>query len=452
LAAVAAAEARPRASALYEVQEISSSDEESEEEEQKGPASDEVVENNTWSNVYTAQQPSPFRAHHRAAAVPIDCTTPLDFFRLFCPQSFITLVSECTNAYAEQQHEADKENELPQAAAAKPSAAWVPTDEEEVAALFGCLLYMGIVCMDATRDYWSCDTRQSFVADTFTRDRFVQLLRYMRFNEEVQVEAAERDPLHQLRRLTDHLHDASKKYFHPGKYQSLDEAMVAFKGRSRMRQHIAKKKSPTGFKVWMLVDCVTNFVVAFDVYTGAKQQRREENMSANVVLKLVSAGLSQKHHVVVMDGFFTSVHLLQKLLEVDQYAMGTTRHNRKQFPKRTLLKEADKQERGEWKWRQHRETPAITVVSWMDKKTVNLISSCTDPTAAASIPRRTGRAEYDVACPAVVPLYTKYLRGVDVFSQRQSYSKIGRRSRKFFYCLMWFLLDVAIHNAYTHDD
>jgi hypothetical protein len=51
--------------------------------------------------------------------------------------------------------------------------------------------------------------------------------------------------------------------------------MVAFKGRSRMRQHIAKKKSPTGFKVWMLVDCATNFVVAFDVYTGAKVLRKQ---------------------------------------------------------------------------------------------------------------------------------------------------------------------------------
>jgi hypothetical protein len=448
LAAAAAAESHPRRSALYEVQEISSSDEESEEEEQKGPASDEVVENNTWSNVYTAQQQSPFRARHRAAPIPIDCTTPLHFFRLFCPPSFLTLVSECTNVYAEQQREADKENEAPQAAASKPAAAWRPTDEEEVAAMFGCLVYMGIVCMDATRDYWSGDTRQSFVANTFARDRFEQLLRYMRFNEEAHVEPAERDPLHQLRRLAGHLHDASTQYFHPGKYQSLDEAMIAFKGRSKMRQHIAKKKSPTGFKVWMLVDCATNFVVAFDVYTGAKQQRREENMSANVVLNLVRVGLSQKHHVVVMDGFFTSVHLLQKLLEMDQYALGTTRHNRKHFPKRTLLREADKQARGEWKWRQHRETPAITVVSWMDKKPVNLISSCTDPTSAASIPRRAGRDEYDVACPVVVPLYTKYLRGVDVFSQRQSYSKIGRRSRKFFYCLMWFLLDVAIHNAY----
>jgi hypothetical protein len=40
------------------------------------------------------------------------------------------------------------------------------------------------------------------------------------------------------------------------------------------------------------------------------------------------------------------------------------------------------------------------------------------------------------------------MRGVDVLAQRQSYCKIGRRSRKWFYSLVWFLLDIAIHNAY----
>ena len=38
------------------------------------------------------------------------------------------------------------------------------------------------------------------------------------------------------------------------------------------------------------------------------------------------------------------------------------------------------------------------------------------------------------------------MRGVGVFAQRQSYTKIGRRKR--FYSLVWFLLDVAIHNAF----
>ena len=40
------------------------------------------------------------------------------------------------------------------------------------------------------------------------------------------------------------------------------------------------------------------------------------------------------------------------------------------------------------------------------------------------------------------------MRGADVFAQRQSYNKIGRRSRKWFYSLLWFMVDIAIHNAY----
>jgi hypothetical protein len=40
------------------------------------------------------------------------------------------------------------------------------------------------------------------------------------------------------------------------------------------------------------------------------------------------------------------------------------------------------------------------------------------------------------------------MRGVDVFAQRQSYNKIGRRSRKWFYSLLWYLVDIAIHNAF----
>jgi hypothetical protein len=149
-----------------------------------------------------------------------------------------------------------------------------------------------------------------------------------------------------------------------------------------------------------------------------------------------------------MDGYFTSAHLMKELLAVKQYAVGTTRHRRKEFPKKTMLKDTEKIERGEWKWRQYKEQDEICVVSWMDKKLVNLISTCCNPTEEGTIRRRKGRDTFTVKCPSVVPLYTKYLRGVDVFSQRQSYSRIGRKSRKFFYSLIWFLVDVAIHNAF----
>jgi len=63
--------------------------------------------------------------------------------------------------------------------------------------------------------------------------------------------------------------------------------VVGFKGRSVMVQFIAKESSPTGFKVWMLVDCATNYVVAFDMFTGRKGRVKESNASAAVVMKLI---------------------------------------------------------------------------------------------------------------------------------------------------------------------
>jgi hypothetical protein len=90
----------------------------------------------------------------------------------------------------------------------------------------------------------------------------------------------------------------------------------------------------------------------------------------------------------------------------------------------------------------------------MDKKPVHLLSTCSDPRQQTTVRRWTGEEHASVSCPEVLPLYVKAMRGVrlDVFtdSQRlaQAYSKLGRRSRKWFFSLVWFIVDIAIHNAY----
>ena len=441
--------------------DASFSDDESSADDDSSSSEDEEVEEKQvslleqekrlWSEQWNEVHFRGFRAASPRVPVALDCNTPLDFFHLILPRSFLASIVQWTNTYTAAREEEEKENQQPQASAAAASSAeessWQETTMEELLALLGCLVYMGIVCMDDTKDYWDKLGRQAFVADTFPRRRFLELSRMLRFSKEAETEEEKKDPLHFLRPLIAEITTNSLLYFTGGKWVSIDEAMVAFKGRSKMRQHIAKKRSPTGFKVWMLIDCDTNYVLFFDIYPG-KGMEKEEHASANVVLNLVSKGLKGKWHRIAMDGFFTSYYLLTKLLEKEQYAVGTTRHNRKQFPKRTLLPEAQGIERGEWKFRQSTETPEIAVVSWMDKKPVNLISSCCNPLKETHIPRHKGRETFDVKCPEVVPLYTKYLRGVDVFSQRQSYNKIGRKARKFFYSLAWFLIDIAIHNAY----
>ena len=84
----------------------------------------------------------------------------------------------------------------------------------------------------------------------------------------------------------------------------------------------------------------------------------------------------------------------------------------------------------------------------MDKKPVNLLSTFNDAKEEKVVQRRTGKELIEVKCPTVLPTYLRTMRAVDVFSQRLSYSKIGRRSKKWFYSLMWFMMDTGIHNAF----
>ena len=66
-----------------------------------------------------------------------------------------------------------------------------------------------------------------------------------------------------------HLSDQFRTVCNPHREASIDEAMVAFKGRSSMKQYMSKKPIKRGFKVWVRADAVTGYV---SVYTAGEQE------------------------------------------------------------------------------------------------------------------------------------------------------------------------------------
>jgi hypothetical protein len=110
-----------------------------------------------------------------AAAALAACESPLDYFYLIIPPSFITHMVEQTNLYAEQRAEQAKENRsrLRSRAGQRRSAhnAWQAVTEAEMLAFLGCLCYMSDVTIANVRDYWERTYYQPFVADRFPRDR-----------------------------------------------------------------------------------------------------------------------------------------------------------------------------------------------------------------------------------------------------------------------------------------
>ena len=430
----------------------------------------EKEEKEGWRTEASRIHPHPFRPPS-PSTLPNNadlgqCQSALDFFLYILPLPFIdSLVTE-TNRYAEERlhiraerravSEATRSRQAETQHRQKAHRAWTATTRPELLAFFGCVIYMSVVNIGHTKAYWEGRTTQPFVTNAFPRERFEQMVRNFHICDDhgsqvlggislTQPTPQTEDRLAKIRPLVNVLRQRSMRAHYPSQHVSVDEAMVGYKGRSVMRQHIASKTQNTGFKVWVLAECTTGYLYTFDIYTG-KGKRSEAGQAMRVVKQLVSDLYVHCHHVVCTDGFFSSVELWQHLHSQGFYAVATTRVNRNLFPK-TLLYDNRNLQRGEFVFRQQGD---LTCVSWMDEKPVNLLSTYCNVDELRSVLRRVKKQpqRLQVSCPEVVVEYHRWMRAVDVYAQKDSYYRVGRRARKWWPRLAWFLIGIAISNAH----
>ena len=183
--------------------------------------------------------------------VPISARI-LDIFKVFFSATLIDFIVTQTNLYASQ------------VMSAAQYAKWTDVTAEEIWAFFRFMILMGINQLPALRDYWKLDPtyRYNPIACKITRDRFLEILRYIHFVDNttlLQRPDPAYDKLGKIRPVIDHLSEQFLSAYNPHQQVSIDEAMIAFKGRSSMKQYIPKKPIKRGFKAWVRADAVTGY-------------------------------------------------------------------------------------------------------------------------------------------------------------------------------------------------
>ena len=90
-----------------------------------------------------------------------------------------------------------------------------------------------------------------------------------------------------------------------------------------------------------------------------------------------------------------------------------------------------------------------SVTAWQDNRTVMVISTVSDPTQTTSVTRtQKDGTKMNVTCPHAAWAYNKYMGGLDYNDQLRAYYSFRIKSRKFYKYLFWFLVELAITNAY----
>jgi len=227
--------------------------------------------------------------------------SPLSAWRLFFDSFILTHIKRCTIAEARRQKD---EN--------------FTLSDEELEAFIAIFYARGV---SGTNDHsvhsiWANEWGVPFCKRTMARDRFLNILRYLRFDEKSnRSERLKSDKFALFSIVLDRFIDNCIASYKPGPYITIDEQLFPSKARCPFTQYIPSKPDKYGHKYWLAVDKESKYLANGFPYLGKDSSRRADERLAladHVVMKLMQPYLKKGRNVTT-DNFFTSVNLGRQL-------------------------------------------------------------------------------------------------------------------------------------------
>lgn len=367
----------------------------------------------------------------------VDLKDPLEYFSKYWSESLTRYVVNMTNLYAVENGSSFR------------------IDADDLEMYLGILIRMGVAPLPRYDMYWSNDFRLPAIASHMARDKFKNINRFIHFADNDEIIRDRDDPkydrLFKVRPLLHFIRGNCLKMFQEQRH-SIDEQIVPFKGKTRLRQYVPNKPHKWGFKI-ISRNGTDGFTHDFFIYDGKSQEVADScgYVSGDMVLKLCETLPSQKNHIVYFDNYFNFLELQVKLKALGIYSIGTIRPNRLRGCQIRSQSELAKAGRGSfdcWTEREH----GIAVVRWMDNRCVQLSSTyvAVDPITTVQRFDRKQKKKVAVQCPAIVRHYNAHMGGVDKFDMLMALYRVGHKSKKWYRPIFLWCLHLSVVNGWIH--
>ncbi|XP_047104402.1 piggyBac transposable element-derived protein 3-like [Schistocerca piceifrons] len=267
------------------------------------------------------------------AKVCITGESPLDFFMELFPEKVIAEIVEQTNLCA---HQKGKE--------------YFSTSVPELKIYFGITLITTKIRRTARR--------------------------FLHFKDVSTIPPDNTDKAIRLRPILEAQNNTYHKALEPEVFDSVDEMVIPFKGRSSLKQYFPKKLKKWGYKMWLRAG-VSSFVYCFELFQGAGGGRSnisECRAAGNVVCRLCH-DIHEKNHEVYADKLFSSIPLVLKLKKLNTWYIGTIRNNTVEGAGKKLKAAKELQKKGRVSSAVLTSTEGFTVTRWIDHSPVTVVSS-----------------------------------------------------------------------------
>ncbi|XP_008181635.1 piggyBac transposable element-derived protein 4-like [Acyrthosiphon pisum] len=167
--------------------------------------------------------------------------------------------------------------------------------------------------------------------------RFRFLIRCIRFDDlDTRIERKVTDKFSSFREIFDLFINNCKNNYSIGEFGTIDETLVAFRGRCPFKMYIPSKPAKYGIKVFSLVDAKMSYtyIICYIVYAGKQPPGYFDisNKPEDVVKRLCEPVFGTNRNIT-FDNWFTSNNLVQTMLLSHKLTIvGTIRKNKRELP------------------------------------------------------------------------------------------------------------------------
>lgn len=256
-----------------------------------------------------------------------EVSAPKELFQLFVTEEMIDAVVQFTNADIDIKNNKYKHSKFTTS----------HTSANEVKALLGLLIQSAALKSNHLPTRTLFDTKRS--ANTYkgcmSAERFDFLLRCLRFDDKnTRQQRRESDKLAPIRDFWEKFINNCQQWYKPGSYVTIDEQLLAFRGRCPFRMYMPNKPNKYGLKLVMMADCNTKYMCNAIPYLGKNTNTGNEPL-ASYFVKEIAKPIYGSNRNITMDNWFTSVTLATELLKPPYKltVVGTLRSNKREIPK-----------------------------------------------------------------------------------------------------------------------
>lgn len=272
--------------------------------------------------------------------------------------------------------------------------------------------------------------------------RFLCILHCLRFdNPADREERKQTDKLAAVSYMFNQFVSNCQAVYNVSECATVDEMLVAFRGRSYLIIYMPSKPSKYGLKLMCLCDAENGYFYNGYVYSGRgsdgeslSEEEKKLMVPTQSVIRLTKP-LHGSNRNVTCDNWFTSIELIDCLKKRGLTCVGTVRKNKKEIPCQFLP--SKQREEGSTLYGF---TSQITLISHVPKKTKAVILASSMHHSEGT-DERTGK-------PEIIAYYNSTKGGVDDMDKKCAIYTSSRRTRRWPMAIFYRLLDISTVNTY----